>query len=351
MATAYTLAQIIANMGTPSQEQRLAAQIQLDSLARSIFAPLMAGNAGGRAIATISSLKDLRGTTVDFYVEAGLGGPGEQGSGADRSAGGENLKGAMYRMTFGNHHKSVVMNYVSAAQSVLGRDADGRVRAKLAPWFSRERESATEAEILRACVAAGASNIVYANSAATSIEGLRSSHYADSALFRRIAGRLADNQAKPFAVGKSGAKEVKRYVILAPERGLDELSNDNNWQTLMAQAGDRGAGNYLYSGIVPSWNGSTVLPWTVEVDSANGPQGCFAQPMAFLGEALDFTQTTARTVKGGASAAAAALTDHLYFRFFPGAELRPLVHPAPLPCHRLRPQLPGDARPAGPSRE
>lgn len=62
-----------------------------------------------------------------------------------------------------------------------------------------------------------------------------------------------------------------------------------------------------------------MLPWTVEVDSANGPQGCFAQPMAFLGEALDFTQTTARTVKGGGSAAAAALTDHLYFRFFPGA--------------------------------
>jgi hypothetical protein len=213
----------------------------------------------------------------------------------------------------------VILNRVSAAQSVVGKDADTRVRGKLAPWFARERESMTEAEILRACAAAGASNIVYANSAATSIEGLRSSHYADSALFRRMAGRLADNQAKPFAVGKSGAQEVKRYVILAPERGLDELSNDNNWQTLMAQAGDRGAGNYLYSGIVPSWNGSTVLPWTVEVDSANGPQGCFAQPMAFLGEALDFTQTTARTVKGGASAAAAALTDHLYFRFFPGA--------------------------------
>jgi len=319
MATAFTTAQIVSNMGTSSQEQQWAAGTILDSLARSIFFKLMAGNAGGRAIATVSSLKNLQGVTKNFYVEAGLGGPGEQGAGADRTTGGENIKGAMFALTFGNHHKSVILNRISAAQTVVGRDADTRVRAKLAPWFARERESTTEAEILRACNAAGASNIVYANSAATSIEGLRSSHYADSALFRRMAGRLADNQAKPFAVGKSGAQEVKRFVILAPERGLDELSNDNNWQTIMAQAGDRGAGNYLYSGIVPSWNGSTVLPWTVEVDSANGPQGCFAQPMAFLGEALDFTQTTARTVKGGASAAAAALTDHLYFRFFPGA--------------------------------
>lgn len=319
MATAFTTAQIVSNMGATSQEQKWAAATILDSLAKSIFAKLMAGNAGGRAIATISTLKDLRGVTHNFYVEAGLGGPGEQGASADRNAGGENIKGQMFALTFGNHHKSVILNRISAAQTVVGKGADTRVRGKLAPWFMRERESATEAEMLKACAAAGASNIVYANSAATSIEGLRSSHYADSALFRRMAGRLADNQGKPFAVGREGAQEVKRYVLLAPERGLDELSNDNNWQTLMAQAGNRGSGNYLYSGIVPSWNGSTVLPWTVEVDSANGPQGCFAQPMAFTGAALDFSQTTARTITGGGSAAAAALTDHLYMRFFPGA--------------------------------
>ncbi len=319
MATAYTTAQIVSNMGTSSQEQKWAAATILDSLNRSIFAKLMAGNAGGRALATISTLKDLRGTTHNFYVEAGLGGPGEQGAGADRTAGGENIKGAMFSLTFGNHHKSVILNRVSAAQTVVGKDADTRVRAKLAPWFARERESATEAEIIRACTAAGAPNIVYANSGATSIEQLRSSHYADSALFRRIGGRLADNMAKPFAVGREGSQEVHKYVILAPNRGLDELSNDNNWQTLMAQAGARGSGNYLFSGIVPDWNGSTVLPWTVQVDSANGPQGCFAQPMAFIGVALDFTQTTARTITGGGSAAAAALTDHLYYRFFPGA--------------------------------
>lgn len=319
MATAYTTAQIIANMGTTSQEQKWAAATQLDSLRRSIFSKLMAGNAGGRAIATISTLKDLRGTTHNFYVEAGLGGPGEQGAGADRKAGGENIKGRMYSLTFGNHHKSAILNRISAAQTVVGKDADTRVRGKLAPWFARERESTTEAEIVRATTEAGASNIVYANSSATSIEGLRSSHYADSALFRRIAGRLADNQARAFAVGKQDGQEVNRYVILVPERGLDELSNDNNWQTLMAQAGVRGAGNYLFTGMVPSWSGSVVLPWTVEIDSSDGPQGCYSQPMAFTGAALDFSQTTARTLTGGGSAAAAAKTDHLYYRFFPGA--------------------------------
>jgi hypothetical protein len=319
MATPLTTAEVIVAMGADSQEKQWAAAVILDGLSKSIFSKLMSGTAGGRAIATVSTLKDLQGQYKKFYVEAGLGGPGEQGAGTTRATGGENLKGNLFELFFGNHHKSVILNRVTAAQTVLGKNADTRARAKLAPWFMRERESATEAEILKACNAAGSPNIVYANAGATSIEDLRSAHYADSALFRRIGGRLADNQAKPFAVAKEGAQDIKRYVILAPERGLDELSNDPNWQTLMAQAGMRGTGNFLFSGAVPSWNGSTVLPWTVEVDSANGPQGCFAQPMMFTGAVLDFAQTTARTITGGGSAAAAALTDHLYARFFPGA--------------------------------
>ncbi|MEZ5386467.1 MAG: DUF4043 family protein [Prosthecobacter sp.] len=320
MATPSTTAEVIVALGADSQEKQWAAAVILDGLAKSIFSKLMSGSAGGRAIATVSTLKNLQGQYKKFYVEAGLGGPGEQGAGATRATGGENLKGNLFELFFGNHHKSVILNRVVAAQTVIGKNADTRARAKLAPWFMRERESATEAEIIKATTAAGASNIVYASSSATSIEGLRSAHYADSALFRRIGGRLADNQAKPFAVAMEGAQELKRYVILAPERGLDELSNDPNWQTLMAQAGMRGKGNYLFSGAIPSWNGSTVLPWTVETDSSNGPQGCFAQPMAFLGAALDFsTDASALTITGGGSAAAAALTDHLYYRFFPGA--------------------------------
>ena len=319
MATPSTTAEVIIAMGADSQEKQWAAAVILDGLAKSIFGKLMSGTAGGRAIATVSTLKDLNGQYKKFYVEAGLGGPGEQGAGTTRATGGENLKGNLFELFFGNHHKSVILNRITAAQTVLGKNADTRARAKLAPWFMRERESATEAEILKATNAAGASNIIYANSQATSIEGLRSAHYADSALFRRIGGMLADNQAKPFAVAKDGAHEINRYTILVPSRGLDELSNDQNWQLLMAQAGARGAGNYLFTGHVPDWNGSVVLPWTVEVDSADGPQGCFAMPQAFTGAALDLSQTSARTVTGGGSAAAAAKTDHLYYRFFPGA--------------------------------
>ena len=76
---------------------------------------------------------------------------------------------------------------------------------------------------------------------------------------------------------------------------------------------------YLFTGEVPSWNGSTVLPWDIVNNSANAPQGSMCMPVAYTGVVLDFSQTTARTVTGGGSAAAAALTDHLYFRGFPGA--------------------------------
>lgn len=323
MATALTTAQVIAALGTASQEQKWSAKMILDSFSVSMIAKLMAGNAGGRAIATVSALKDIRGQTMNFTVESELGGPGEQGAGADRTAGGENLKNAMFTLTFGNHHKSVTFNNVTKEQTVIGTGSvDQRAQAKLAPWFAREREWTVEAEMLRAVAASATATArckVYANSSATSIEDLRSAHTPDSAFFRRIGRRLTDNQAQPFAVAKFGAQEVNRFVIITPNAALDDLSNDNNWQTLMAYAGTRGTGNYLFSGEVPDWAGSTVLPWNVANNSANGPQGSMCLPVAYTGAALDFSQTTARTVTGGGSAAAAALTDHLYFRGFPGA--------------------------------
>ncbi len=321
MATPLTTAQVVLALGARSQEEKWAAEIILNSLGMSVFAKLLAGNAGGRAIATVSQLKNIRGQRITFGVEAGLGGPGEQGAAATRATGGENLKSSLFTLFFGNHHKSVVINNVTMAQTIIGTgSADARARSKLAPWFSREREWATEAEVIRATTTKANRCVIYANPQATSIEGLRSAHTPDSALFRRMGGRLADNMAEPFAVAKHGAQEVRKYVIITPDRALDDQANDPQWQTLLAQAGARGTGNYLFSGEVPSWNGSTILPWTIQNNSANGPQGAMAMPMAFLGEALDFTATSVRTVKGGGSAAAAALTDHLYFRGFESVE-------------------------------
>lgn len=322
MATALTTAQVVAALGASSQMQKWSLQIIYDTFRKSVMAKLMAGNAGGRAIATVSSLKDIKGQTVNFTVRSGLGGPGEQGAAADRNSGGENLKHAMFSLTFGNHHKSVTFNNVTKEQTVIGTNIDADAQTLLSDWFYREREWATEAEIHRA-VNASATALsrcrLFANTSATSVDDLRSAHTPDSAFFRRMARRLTDNQAQPFAVAKYGAQEVDRFVLITPNAALDDLANDATWQNLLANCGVRGSGNYLFTGEVPSWNGATVLPWDIVNNSANAPQGSMCMPVAYTGAALDFSQTTARTVTGGGSAAAAALTDHLYFRGFAGA--------------------------------
>jgi hypothetical protein len=310
---------IILALGTKSQEQHWVRNIVAGALARNPFTRLSAGLLGGKPIMTHGDFKNLRGQTVNITTEAPLGGMGRQGSGQARSGYGENIKRYVFSVSMGNHWNGVSQNNITAAQTIMGIGSfDLNAREKLKPWFAQAHAWMTEAEI-RANAATNAARLRLFGGGRISTATLTGSDTADQNLFRKISEKLAENQARPFSVAKMNGQDIDKYLIIAPHPSLQDMHASGTWQTLLANSGLRGASNYLFTGEFPEWAGSAILPWTVQNTTADGPQGSFCAPVAYLGETIP-AGTAAFTIKGGGNTTAAALTDRLYFLFFPGAK-------------------------------
>jgi hypothetical protein len=327
--SAPTTAEIVSALGTNSQEQAWVRNVVAGSLGKNPFTRLSGGMMGGKPIMTHGEFKNLRGQTVNITVEAPLGGPGVQGSANTRSGNGENIKRYVFSVSMGNHWNGISQNNITAAQTVMGLGSfDLNVRDKLKPWFAQAHAWTTEAE-LRANAATNAARLRLWGGSRISTATLGGADTADQNLFRKISERLTENQAMPFAVAKKNNQEIEKFLIMAPSRALEDLHATGGWQTLLSQSGIRGADNYLFTGEFPEWAGSVIMPWQVQNNTGDGPQGSFCSPVAYLGGGNVNAQTVAIpsgtaafTVYGGGNYAAAILTDRLYFQFFPGAEFK-----------------------------
>lgn len=319
--SAPTTAQIVSTLGATSQEQAWVRNVVAGALGKNPFTRLSSGMLGGMPIMTHGEFKNLRGQTVNITVEAPIGGPGRQGSGQQRSGYGENIKRYVFSVSMGNHWNGVSQNNITAAQTVMGFGSfDLNVREKLKPWFAQAHAWMTEAEI-RANAATNPARLRLWGGGRISTADLTGADTADQNLFRKISEKLTENMAKPFSVAKKNGQEIEKFLIITPSKSLEDLHATGGWQTLLSQSGLRGADNYLFTGEMPEWAGSAILPWQVQNTTADGPQGSFSSPVAFLGETIA-AGTAAFTVKGGGNATAAALTDRLYFLFFPGAQFQ-----------------------------
>lgn len=320
MATpnAPTTAQIVANLGPNSQEQHWVRNLISGHLGKNPYTRLSAGILGGKPIMTHGNQQNLRGKTINLTSEAPLGGDGRQGSDQSRSGQGENIKRKVFSVSMGNHWNGVSQNNIAAAQTVMGYgDFDIKVRNLLKDWFAQRHAWTTEAEIFRCTLTNAARTRLYGGSK-TSIADLTGADTADQNLFRRMSDTLTNNMAEPFAVAKRNGQEIERFLIIPPSFALEDLHASGAWQTLLANAGLRGEGNFLFTGEFPDWAGSAIVPWQIQNSTADGPQGSLSAPIAFLGETIA-AGTASFTVKGGSNAAGAAL-DRSYFLFFPGAQ-------------------------------
>lgn len=319
--TTRSTAQIVSALGANSQEQHWVKEVVVGSLGRNIFAKLMGDVMGGKPIMTVNAMQNLRGVTANITVEAPLGGPGRQGSSQQRSDYGEQIKRKLYTLTMGNHWQGVKENNIARSQTVMGLGGtfDVKAKTKLKEYFAHLRPRVMEARIRRACSDNPNRCLIYAGYK-TSTEDLRSAHTADTTLFKRMSNTLTNNQASPFAVARKGLQEIEKFLIVAPENtALDDLLNSDDWQTLMSNGSTRGAENVIFTGEMPEWAGSVILPWQVQTNTADGPQGALCSPIAYLGAAVT-AGSAAFNLKGGGNTAAADLTDRLYFEYFPGAD-------------------------------
>ena len=318
---APTTATIVGTMGANSQEQAWTRNVVAGALGKNPYTRLSGGMMGGKPIMTHGEFKNLRGQTVNITVEAPLGGAGVQGSAATRSGLGENIKRYVFSVSMGNHWNGISQNNITAAQTVMGLGSfDLNVRDKLKPWFAQAHAWMIQAE-LRANAATNAARLRLWGGGRISTAQLGGADTADQNLFRKISEKLTENQAMPFAVAKKNNQEIEKFIQLAPSKALEDLHATGAWQTLLSQSGTRGSDNYLFTGEMPEWAGSCIVPWQVQNTTADGPQGCFSAPVAYLGGAIA-AGTAAFTVKGGGNATAALLTDRLFFLFFPGAEFK-----------------------------
>jgi hypothetical protein len=315
---ANTVAEIVSAAGSNSQEQKWAAQVAVNSLGQNPWVKLMGGVMGGKPIQVMADTNKLKGQVINLQVEAPLGGTGRQGSGEARIGYGEDTKFKMWQFQIGAQWHGVKANRISLAQTVLGKGSfDARARTKLSEWFA-----ARQGSFLEACLHAAktARTTLYCNNK-QSITALRSADvfYADTS--KKVSDLMASNMARPLAVAKAKAsgQTIKKYFIQGNNRLYDALHQSDTWQTLLANSDLRGSENHLFYGGLPCWAGCMLDETQIEVNTADGPQGSFAAPIAYTGNAVIALPATGFELLGGGSAAAGALTDRLYFEYFPGA--------------------------------
>lgn len=319
--SAPTTAQIVASLGPNSQMQAWTRNVVTGHLGKNPYTRLSSGLMGGKPIMTHGEFRNLRGQTVNITTQAPLGGSGRQGAGQARSGNGENRKRRVFSVTMGNMWHGVSQNNVTAAQTVMGLgNFDIETRDALKPWFAERHAWTTEAEAFRMSALNAPRLRLFGGSRISSAD-LTGADTADQNLLRRMTERLTNNMASPFAVAKKSGQEIEKFVTIAPSQMLQDLHETGAWQDLLAGSGLRGADNYLFTGEFPEWAGSCIIPWQVQLTTADGPQGSLSNPVAFLGKNIA-SGTAAFTVYGGGNSTAADLADRLYFLFFPGAEFK-----------------------------
>ena len=129
--------------------------------------------------------------------------------------------------------------------------------------------------------------------------------------------RLSPLGGMPAMVGRVDGNEVRRYLVLGTTPGLLSLKQDPDYKENVQQAGVSGSGNPLFRGGYVDIDGNIIREYNPIDHDGHGPIGSPWNPKAYLGEAI-VAGTGTFAIKGGGSAAAAAKTNKLYFKFFDG---------------------------------
>lgn len=317
---AETVATILTNAGTNAKQQLWSMEVSMGSLGLTQFANLLNGGGpgGSSPIRKIVDFQKLHGTKVNFRSEAPLGGTGRQGSAEERIGRGEDIKFQMYDWDIGVQWHGVKGNKISLAQTMLGVGSfDAKAKMKLKEWFAHLQSRAIEAELRRS---ATARNTYYVNNRG-SINALTSTDTFMPTDAKRVSDLMAGNMATQMQIGKrkNGDQPIYSYYIMGNNRLYDDMHQSSDWQTLLSNAAVRGDDNYLFYGGLPRYGGTIMDEFTVQSNTAYGPQGCYAAPIAYLGEAIVANPVTGTVLKGGGDATGAAKTDRMYFQMFPAA--------------------------------
>ena len=122
-------------------------------------------------------------------------------------------------------------------------------------------------------------------------------------------------------IGRGASGPVWSQCVVATQAALLSLKLDADYKELVSMAGERGKLNTIFSGGYPTIDGHTITEYNPIDHDGVGAVGSFLNPKADLGVAVT-AGTAAFDITGGGNPADAALTDILYYKYFPGHAYR-----------------------------
>jgi hypothetical protein len=204
--------------------------------------------------------------------------------------------------------------YASEEMALRGELADG-TNTDLGAWLGRLK---TEKALMSAIHKVNSENQVYAGRA--TMDTLAAADTLDwneiitaETQLKRLGGKRA---RVGFGQNGSTPTALMGNVLLATSDSLYSLKTDADFKNRVEGAGVRGNGNYLFKGGFPLIDGQAIKEYDVIDHDGYGAIGSPLNPKAYLGEAIA-SGTSAFDIKGGGDATAAALTQVLYFKYFP----------------------------------
>lgn len=191
--------------------------------------------------------------------------------------------------------------------------SSGAVR-ELGKWMGRELSARTGMTFM---LKGGADNLLYGGGKPTeatlvAADGLS---YDDVLLMGEVLKPLG---GRPAEIGTVNGSPVYKYNVVGTVPGLFSLKQDSDYQQVLREAAPREKvdANPLFTGGYVDLDGHRITEMNPIDGDGYSVVGSEFNAKAYLGEAIA-AGTTAFAIKGGGSAAAAAITNIEYFKFFP----------------------------------
>lgn len=282
------------------------------------FADGMMGKPGsGKAVITITDTEKVAGNTVNIPTVAGFGGPGVAGEG-NRIGSEQKIRIGNFTVQIGRFWFGVAFTAVARDETVIGGKLDQLINDGLKAQMAKKKSDDIMMKMIQRAGTSGRNYLLPAGCSTRA--DLVSASVMNTTLISTGGVNLNSNGGKPMRQGKdTGGSTRSQYTLLGTNHGLLPLDTEDAYTEARISAGVRGDANSAFTGNYDDWLGHTIYRWE-QIDHGNfGPVGSPLLPRAYLGVAIT-NATTSTEVKGGGSAAAAAVTPAPnYFEFFSNA--------------------------------
>lgn len=194
-----------------------------------------------------------------------------------------------------------------------GELVDGQA-AELGKWMGREKSARAGMTFV---LKGGNENLLIGGGKPSEADLLTADGLTyDDILFMGQA--LKPMGGRPCEVGTVRGSPVYKYCVVGTTPGLFSLKQDADYKQILREAGPREKydENPLFEGGYMDLDGHRIVEFNPIDPDGYAWAGSWFNPKAFLGTAIA-AGTTAIDITGGGSAAAAAITNVEYFRFFP----------------------------------